>query len=182
MHEVDEAAGGGDDDLCAALEGPNLALYARAAIDGEDVQAVDIAGIVFQVVGNLEAELARRTEDDGLRGAVVGVDFLEYGQAEGGRLARAGLGQGDDVVALAEQIGDDLLLYGHRALVAHLSNGAADGLAHAQFFKTFQWEITGERYNKILVGKGTRKNPIIKTMAASQTEEKCLSLSVSQRA
>ena len=138
LHQVDEAAGCGHNDLCAALEGTYLALDARTAVDSLYVQAVDVAGIVLEVVGYLEAKLARGAEDDGLRGTALGIDFLEHGQAVGRRFSRTGLGQCYHIVAHTEQVGDDFFLYRHGMVVAHFGDGATDFLAHAQFFKCLQ--------------------------------------------
>ena len=76
-----------------------MAFDAGTAIDGEDVEVVDVSGIFFQVASNLQTQLTRGTEDDGLRAAVVGIDFLQNGQTVGGRFPGSRLGQGDDIVA-----------------------------------------------------------------------------------
>ena len=143
LHEVDEAPGGGHDDLGTLAQGAYLALDARAAVDGQYVQPVDVSRIVFQVAGDLQAELACGAQDDGLRAAVGGVDLLEHGQAIGGRLARARLGQGDDVVARAQEVGNHFFLHGHGVFVAHFADGAADFFRDAKFFKRFQISIRG---------------------------------------
>ena len=102
VHQVDEAAWSGHDDLHTALDGMNLVLDGGAAVDSHDAHTLHVFREVLHVVGNLEAEFTGRTEHDGLRRLVVGVDALEHGNAECGSLARAGLCQGDDVVAVAE--------------------------------------------------------------------------------
>ncbi len=43
LHEVYQSARGGHDHLGAFAQGTYLALYARTAVDGEYVQAVDVA-------------------------------------------------------------------------------------------------------------------------------------------
>ena len=143
--EVDEAAGGGHDDLCAVAQGAHLVLYRRAAVDGHDVDASHVLGEVFQVVCNLQAKLARGAEHQRLGVAAPCVYALQHGYAEGGCLARAGLCQRDYVVAVAEQIGDYFFLYGHGALEAQLRDGAANLFADAQFFKCLQ-----SKKNKII--------------------------------
>ena len=99
LHEVDQAARSGHDDLGALAQGANLAFDARTAIDGEDVEVVDISGIFFQVASNLQTQLTRGTENNGLRATVVGIDFLQNRQTVGGRFPGSRLGQGDDIVA-----------------------------------------------------------------------------------
>lgn len=101
MHQVDEAARRSHDDLCAMTERTNLCLDTCATIDGDDMDMGDIAREGVEVVGDLETELAGRREHDGLRLLAVGVNTLEQGNAEGCRLARTRLGEGDDVVAVA---------------------------------------------------------------------------------
>ena len=98
VHQVDESARRGHDDLCTALHRANLLHHRRAAIDGHHVHAGHVFGKVLQVVADLQAQLARRAQDEGLRGAVVGVEPLQQGNAEGCRLASARLGQGDEVL------------------------------------------------------------------------------------
>ena len=58
FYQVDEASRGGDDHLHALAERADLALDARAAVDGEHAEVVDISGEVGEVAGDLEAELA----------------------------------------------------------------------------------------------------------------------------
>ena len=101
VHQVDEAARCSHDDLCAMTERTNLCLDTCATIDGDDMDMGDIAREGVEIVGDLETELAGRREHDGLRLLAVGVNTLEQGNAEGCRLARTRLGEGDDVVAVA---------------------------------------------------------------------------------
>ena len=94
LHEVNEPAGGGDDNLCAVSEGAYLVGDAGAAIHGHDIDALQVLGEVAEVVGNLQAELAGGGEDDNLRGALPGVDHLQQRQSEGGSLSRSCLCKG----------------------------------------------------------------------------------------
>ncbi len=48
---------------------------------------------------NLLSQLARGSEDEGLAGFDVGIDFLENGDGEGGSLSCSRLGLGDNVGA-----------------------------------------------------------------------------------
>ena len=110
-HQVDEAAGGADDDLDAALQLLDLRLVGAAAVDGGDAQGAPGRG-GREVAGHLDGELARRGDDQGLRGArgALGLEAvpaglaradgaLQRGDAEAEGLAGAGLGLADDVVA-----------------------------------------------------------------------------------
>ena len=162
VHQVDEATRRGHNHLHATTQGADLALDARTAIDGQHVEAVNVAGVLLEVVGNLEAELAGGTEDHGLRGAALGVDLLEDGQTEGRRLARTCLCQGNDIVAHTEEVGDYFFLYGHRIDIPHFADGAANLFADAQFFKCLQDGSRDWRNGKPLRGiknchKGTIK-------------------------
>ena len=138
VHQVYQAARGGHDNLHALVQGVDLVHYRGAAVDGHDAHALHVAGKVFQVVGYLQAQLARGTQDDGLRHLAVHVYLLQEGDAEGGGLARACLRQGYHVVAFAKQIGYYLFLNGHGMLESHFRDGAAYLLYHAQFFKCLQ--------------------------------------------
>ena len=147
LHEVDEAAGRCHDDLHAALEGADLRVERRAAVDSQHVQSLDVARIVFEVLADLEAQFAGGTEDNGLRALVLGIYFLQNGQAVGGRFSRAGLRQRNDIVSFAKQIRDYFFLHGHRVFIAHFCNGAEQVFRDAEFFKCFQCEeiINNER-------------------------------------
>ena len=105
--QVEQTAGRGHDDVDALLQRTDLRLDGSAAVDGLHVDALHKLREVVQVVGNLQAELARGTEDKCLRGPLGGVEPLQHGDAEGGRLARARLRQGDDVALSLDQEGDD---------------------------------------------------------------------------
>ena len=138
MHKVDESTRCGHDDLYAFAQTAYLALNARAAIDGQNLEAVNVAGIVFEVAGNLQTEFAGRTEDDGLCVMVGRVYLLQNRQAVCSRLARSGLSQGNHVVTDTQEIRDNFLLHRHRIFVAHFGYGASNVFRHAQFFKCFQ--------------------------------------------
>ena len=90
-----------------------------------------------QVLGDLHRQLARRRQDDRLGVALAGVDALDQGDAEGGGLAGAGEGLGDDVFAL-EQRRDGLGLHGRGLLEAHVFQTAAHGLTEIQSVKIGQ--------------------------------------------
>ena len=65
LHEVDEAPRGSDDDLYPTAERAYLRLDRGAAIDGEDTHGGEVLAVVSEVVGDLQAELTRRAEDEG---------------------------------------------------------------------------------------------------------------------
>ncbi len=109
--EVQQAAGGADDDVDALPQRLDLRLVRPAAVDGEHTDVTDLAG-GLQVVGDLGAQLAGRDDDQRLRalaelllGRPAGVDVgahddaLDQRQAEAQGLAGAGLGLADDIVA-----------------------------------------------------------------------------------
>ena len=138
VHQVDQASRRGHDDLRAVAQGAYLLLDAGAAVDGHHMDALHILREVAKVVGYLQAELARGTEHEGLRLVARGVNLLQERYAEGRRLARARLCEGNHIVSFPQQIGDYFLLDGHRLYEAHLLNGVQDLAADAQFFKCLQ--------------------------------------------
>ena len=151
VNEVDESAGSGDNDLTALAELANLAFDAGAAVDGHHVQAVDVATVVLEIVGDLEAEFAGGTEDYDLCAAVVGVHVLEHGKSVSGGLSGAGLRQGDDVlrrdggrsfsvvgIFCAQEDGNHGCLHGSGLFVAYFGDGVEDLFLQAQFGECFQ--------------------------------------------
>lgn len=109
--EVEQPPRGADDDVDALLERLDLRLVRPAAVDGENAYVTDLAGRQ-QVVRHLLAQLARRDDDEGLRGlgellglGAAGLDVggdghaLKERETETERLAGAGLGLADDVRA-----------------------------------------------------------------------------------
>ena len=91
LNEVDEASRCGDNDLYAMAQGVDLCHDGCTAINGYDAHIVEILGKVVEVVGNLQTEFTGGREDQRLRVAAVAVDLLQNGNAEGRRLACAGL-------------------------------------------------------------------------------------------
>ncbi len=107
VREVDQPTGGADDDVDPLPERLDLRLVGTAAVDLEDAHAA--AGTSqAQVLGDLDAELAGRDDDERLRlpggseelHVVVGGrdEALQQRDAEAQRLARTGLGLADDVL------------------------------------------------------------------------------------
>ena len=102
----------------------------RAAEDGDDVDALARA-VGAQRLGDLDAELAGRRQDERLDLVAPRVDVLDQRQAEGGGLAGAGLGLADHVAAL-EQRRDRLLLDRAGLLVADVARAASRRLGQAE--------------------------------------------------
>ncbi|MCY1228928.1 hypothetical protein D9M72_412750 [compost metagenome] len=106
--QVDQAAGGADNDLDALLQGIHLRLIGAAAVNGRNA-GVALPGGVFQVLGNLDGELPGWHDHQRLRsardcqlveaGVVASHHALQRGDAEAQGLAGARLGLADDVVA-----------------------------------------------------------------------------------
>ncbi len=129
--EVQQSARGADDHVDALLQGFHLGLVGPAAVDREDPYVAHLAG-GQQVVGDLDAQLARGDDDEclrgvgeGLGGGAPGLDVdgdghaLEERKAEAERLAGAGLGLADDVRARQG--------HGQRHLLDGEGGGDADG-------------------------------------------------------
>ena len=132
LDEVNEAAGRGNEDVKATAKGGLLRLVAHAAHDG--VAAMMRAAFDGGAdVGDLLGKLARGRHDEHLGAAVaLGVpEAAHRGKQEGGRLARAGLGGGEQVTAL-EDVGDGLGLDGRGLLVAERLDGLEDGLGKTE--------------------------------------------------
>ena len=117
LDEVKQAARRGHDDVHAAAQGAYLHLDAAAAIHGQDIESVDILGIVGEVAARLQAQLARGIENDSLRAGAGSVDALQRGQAECRGLASARLGQAHYVAVLVEQVWNYFFLNGHWRLI-----------------------------------------------------------------
>ena len=122
---VDHAARGADDDLRASLEVVELAAVTRATIDGGHGDARDVLR---------DACAALRRSASPARASAPGrapgiwqrfVDAFDERDAEGGRLARAGLGLADHVAAVEQQRDDPRLDFG-RHHEAHLAEWRDD--------------------------------------------------------
>ena len=130
--EVEEAAGGGDDDVGALFEGFDLLAVADAAIEEGDLVAAVLA-VVFEGLGDLVGEFAGGLEDEA-DGAAGGFVLGEGGEGEGGGFAGAGLGGPDDVPAFQDEW-NGLGLDGGRGGVAGLGDGFEDRVRQSQFRK-----------------------------------------------
>ena len=103
LHEVDEAARGGHEQVAAALERLDLAVELGAAHD-HDGGLASLGADRLRDVLDLARELACRRDDERERLlrlclATTRGDALQRGEREGAGLARAGLGAGEDVLA-----------------------------------------------------------------------------------
>ena len=131
VNQVEQAARCGHHDLHALVEGADLALDARTAVHGQDVHAVGVLGVVGQVAGRLQAQLAGGVQDECLRGGRRCVDALQRGQAEGCRLACSCLGQRHHIGGLVEQVRNHLFLYRHGSDKAQVGHGPQQVVADA---------------------------------------------------
>ena len=138
VHQVDQSAGRGNDDVHPAAQGANLGLDVGAAVDGQDAHLGHVLGKALQVVGYLQAQLARGTEDEHLRTArgLEPLHQLEQRQSVGRRLASSRLGQRHQVLLLlAQQPRDYLLLHGHGVFVTLFVDGPQQLLSQAHFLE-----------------------------------------------
>ena len=90
--------------LTPRLEGPELLLDRLAAVDPADRDVLAV-GQLLQLDDDLLDQFAGRRQDDGLRPFASGFEHLDERDSKGGRLAGAGLGLADDVLAV-EGLGD----------------------------------------------------------------------------
>ena len=126
---VEQAAGRRDDDLRAGAQRADLRVEADAAIDRRGADRV-LGAVGPDALLDLERELAgrgedQRTDDARAAGGSRRVEALQHRQHEGGRLAGAGLGAGEDVAALEDER-DRLGLDGGGFGVALLGDGAKE--------------------------------------------------------
>ena len=113
LHEVDQAAGGGNEEVAPAVELLDLAVELGAAHDDDRALAGLLAYHAHDLL-DLSCELARWRDHECVRPLALGTSHeLQRGQRERRGLARAGLRGGHDVTA-GEHHGDGLLLDGGR--------------------------------------------------------------------
>ena len=142
-NEVQQAAGRCDEDVGALFQHLLLLVDGCAADHRIDLQrhATDIS---LQVDGDLVHQFASRCEDQSTRRAVVGTlgvlrQHLDERQAEGGRLAGAGLGETNEVAAL-EKMRDSLSLDRRRSVVAQGGKVGYELLGEAKLMEIRQVE------------------------------------------
>ena len=132
---VEQAAGRGDQDVEAAGQGLDLRAVLGAAEDDGDAH-VQVLAVATEAFGDLGGQLAGRRQHDAARaaaraGPAVFRQAVQDRQGEGRRLAGAGLGDAEQV--LAGQHGrDGLGLDRGRGLIAFGRKGLQDRLGQAQ--------------------------------------------------
>ena len=99
LEVVDEAAGRGDHDVRLLGERYRLRHHVHAAHDGGALDA-NARAQRLELLADLVGQLARRRQHEREQALRVVQQRLQDGQRERARLARAGLGQADDVLAL----------------------------------------------------------------------------------
>ena len=106
---VHHPAGSAHHDVHATAQLLNLVAKIGAAVDGQHLYAPQPGGVGGDRLGDLQGELAGGSQHQDLGGALAEVEALQQGQAEGRRLAGAGLGLAYQVAA-EQQFGDGGLL------------------------------------------------------------------------
>ena len=114
VHQVNQSARCGHDNLNALFQRAHLWLDGSATVHRLNVQAVDIFGKVAQVVGYLQTELTCWREHQCLRVTLRGVDAFKQWNTERCCFSGTSLGQGYHIVFVAQQVWYYRLLYRHR--------------------------------------------------------------------
>ncbi len=122
---VEHSAGCPDDYLGTARKGLLLRTVTDAPVEQRHLDASRAAKL-RQDIAHLAREFAGRREDEGLNVTSLRVNTLDYGQAEGERLAGAGLRLRDDVAAF-EQNGNGTCLYSRRRFDVHFGEHPMTG-------------------------------------------------------
>ena len=99
---VDDAPGGADNDVDAALQRRQVSLDPAAADEPQSAETVERAQ-VFDDVLHLVGEFARGDEHHGLHFVQFGVDGAREREAKDDRLAGAGLGEANHIGAVEHQ-------------------------------------------------------------------------------
>ena len=134
--EIEQASGCCDDHVGATRDLGFLIAERDAANQKREVQLV-VDAVFGEGLFDLRGELARRLQNEGARHAgasAAALQHRQHRQREGGGLARAGLGDAQDVAAL-QGVGNGLFLDRRRRVVARRFNGFEHFLAQAEFVK-----------------------------------------------
>ncbi|CAI8920930.1 protein of unknown function [Methylocaldum szegediense] len=123
-----------DDDVHAPGKLPQLGTHALAAVNGQDVKAIEVAGIGLKGFGNLNGEFAGWGEHQGLGYAPGQIDSRQYGNREGRGFTGAGLRLAQQILPLQE-MRDALGLNGRWGFVTDFSERPQDGLGDGQLFE-----------------------------------------------
>ena len=138
-HVVHDPARRADHDLHAALQTAELPLVRLAAVDRQRFDVL-VAAVFVQRLGDLNGELACRRQDQRLNRALLGIDGLDDGKPESGRLPRSGLRLGDHVPA-GKKGGDDLDLNWRGGFVADVLDRFQQRGVEAELLE--RWSVVG---------------------------------------
>ena len=99
LREVDQTAGGSDDDLSAGFDFGNLTFVGLAAVNGSN-RGRAVRASQLEVFGDLNAELSGRHDNQGLSARLwVWAENLNQWQAETEGFSGSGLGLANNVLA-----------------------------------------------------------------------------------
>ncbi|MNZ47705.1 hypothetical protein D3C78_654290 [compost metagenome] len=98
-----DASRGAHDDMRAIFQRADLRAERHAAAQGQHLDVVGGAGQPADFLGHLVGQLAGRAQHQRLAAEVARIQRAEQADAEGGGLAAAGLGLGDQVLALEDR-------------------------------------------------------------------------------
>ena len=139
-HQVQQAAGAGDDDVRAAVERLHLRSLADTAEDHSALQR-EAPAVLLKVFPGLHRQFPGGGKDeraDHFRirapGALL-LQPLEDGKGEGGGFAGSGLGAAQDIIAFEDQR-DGRLLDRRRNAVARVPDIGQEGRNQFQFIKS----------------------------------------------
>ncbi len=141
--EIQQTAGSADDDIHAFTQGRDLGIIGATAVNGGHPQRSTIAADVFrrvlQVLGHLQAQFARRHDDQCARGAVQrggpgfhGADPMQQRDAEPEGFAHPRTGLADEILT-AQRQRQSQFLDCESTFDTHLAQSAHDFGAHPQF-------------------------------------------------
>ena len=131
---IDDAARRADDDVHAAAQASELRTVGLAPVDRQHVEARDMRGIALEGFGDLDRELARRRQHEGLRPGLAQVEPVQDRQGERGGLAGAGLGLAEQVLAV-DQVRNRRRLDRRGRFIADFGEDALQGLAQGEFLE-----------------------------------------------
>ena len=150
-HVVEQAAGRRDEHVEAARQHRDLRAGADAAEDAADPHG-SMPRIDAEAFRDLPRKLARRRKDErahmaAANGLALAQQAIEDGQREGRRLAGAGLGDAEKIVAL-EKVGDRAGLDGRRNGITRIAHGARKRLGKAEIREVVQEESFNMRRSR----------------------------------
>ena len=135
-HEIEQTARSGDDDFNAARQSGGLRFLADAAED-HGLAQMQMLAIGAEFLADLDRQFAGRRHDQRARAArsVIGAvlrKLMQNGQRKGARLAGAGLGDAQNILA-GEQLGNGLGLNGGWGFVVSFGQRTLDRIGQAEF-------------------------------------------------